>query len=306
MTSLLPWAIQAVQRGWSIFPCNASGTVCPESGKVIDKQGALLRPNAPYKIRWADVATNDLSIVTSWWTYDPEFNIGVSCKKSGLLVVDCDMPKREYQLRDTAYGYLHDQFGPLVDGCDVLRELCRRLEQDFDALMQTYQVGTTSMGLHLYYRWPPDILASQASIVRGILDVRTNGGDRGGYVLGAGSRTEKGPYVVESSLPIADAPPWLVEWVKDKPAPVQPRRLFSQPGGSSNYSGLVDAVRDATEGNRNQSLLWSARAMCTEGVSLDEAEELLARAAYMAGLSDREARSTIRSAYRVQRSKEGK
>jgi hypothetical protein len=292
-------AAKAVSRGFWIFPCNPVGTVDPESGKNIEKMSHLIRPDKPYKIRWGEQASNDIAKVVSWWQYSPNANIGVACKQSRLMVVDCDMPKRPYQLKDTPWGYLHEKLGPLVDGADVLREMCGRFGDDYARFERTYRVCTASMGLHLYFRWPDDVQASQASPVPGLVDVRCNGGNQGGYVLAEGSETSKGLYVAENNLPIADAPQWLVELCRERAKSPKVKPLFSNASGGG-YSGLVDSVRLAQEGNRNNCLLWAARSMCEDGATEEECYDILVPAAMEAGQTERESRDTIRSAYRLQ------
>jgi hypothetical protein len=292
-------AAQAVSRGFHIFPCNPVGTVCPETGKNIEKMSHLVRPGKPYKLKWGEAATDNLARVVEWWQFSPNANIGVACKQSQLIVIDCDMPKKEYQLAGTSWEYLHEKLGPLVDGADVLREMCARFGDDYSRLERTYRVCTASLGLHLYFRWPLDVQASQASPVPGLVDVRCNGGQQGGYVLGAGSETSKGLYVAENDLPIADAPEWLIELCRERPKAAKVKPLFAQAGGGG-YSGLRDVVRLAQEGNRNNCLLWAARSMCEDGATEEEAYDLLVPAGMEAGQTERECRDTIRSAYRLQ------
>lgn len=290
-------AIQAILKGFHIFPVQPG-----------EKTPHRIYPDKPYTIRWSEVATDDPTKVVEWWQYSPEANVGIACKPSGLLVVDCDMPKSINNLRGTPFEFLHETLGGYVDGTDVLKELCvNQFGQDWSELTDTYQVCTTRGGLHLYYRWPEDVEASQASIVRGVLDIRCNGGDKGGYVLGAGSVTPAGRYTVELDRPVAPAPPWLVELCRVKPRPARPTDTFRQPG-SANFGGLVEAVRLAPEGNRNNCLLWAARSMCEDGASEEEAMSLLVPAALECGLDggERQARQTIQSAYRLQRQKTGR
>jgi alkylhydroperoxidase/carboxymuconolactone decarboxylase family protein YurZ len=78
--------------------------------------------------------------------------------------------------------------------------------------------------------------------------------------------------------------------------------LFQQPA-NLHYGGLVDSVRFAQEGNRNNCLLWAARSMCEDGATEEEAYELLVPAAMEAGQTEKESRDTIRSAYRLQGSR---
>jgi hypothetical protein len=299
--TLLPFALRALDQGFHIFPC--------EPG---EKQGALVRPGQPWRIRWAQVATNDLTRVVNWWARQPMYNPAVACKPSGILVMDCDVPKEDWLLKDTAYAFLHDELGPRVDGTWVMQALCADAGATYAEVTDTYRVRTTRGGLHLYYQWPEDIRSSQASIAKGVLDVRCNGGTQGGYVLAAGAQTPAGPYVVDCDVPIRPAPDFLVQAVMDKPPVAREQRLyippFQQPAraGTGNYSGLIDTVRYAIDGNLNNSLLWAARSMCSDGATTEEAVELLApvyvecngRGGY------RQAEATIRSAYRLQQVKE--
>ncbi|MEU3052214.1 bifunctional DNA primase/polymerase [Streptomyces griseus] len=292
----MPYALSALAKGFHIFPV--------EPG---EKTPHKLRPDKPWTIKWSEAATTDINQVIRWWTRSPYANIGIAAKPSGLLVVDCDMPKREYQLKGTAWEFMHDKYGPLVDGNDVLREMCERYGDSYGRLERTYRVCTASMGLHLYFRWPEGLEASQASPVPGLLDVRCNGGTKGGYVLGAGSETAKGAYVAENDLIVDDSSPWLVELVREKPKPVRPKSPFQQPRQSGGFAGLVEAVTYAQEGNRNNVLLWAARSMCEDGATEEQAIELLVPAALDCGLDggERQAEQTIRSGYRLQARKSG-
>jgi hypothetical protein len=286
-------AVKAVQRGFHIFPVEDFG-----------KTPHTTTP--PYTIKWSQVATNDLQKVLRLWSQWPEANIGVACKPSRLLVVDADIPKREYALKGTRWEYLHDALGPLVDGESVYGEVVERYGEgaNWGDVSATYSVTTGSGGAHYYYWWPDGVQASQASIVKGVLDIRCNGGENGGYVLGEGSTTAAGSYVRSSrDTRILDAPHWLVELCKERVRPERPEAPQYERGGSVNYGGLVDSVAYAIEGNRNNALLWAARSMCSDGASEEECQEVLGEAARAAGLTPHETRDTIRSAFRLQRSK---
>jgi hypothetical protein len=278
-------AVRAQQAGFWVFPTEPNDKTPHYTAE-------------PYRIKWPVVATNHLPTIVQLWTQWPDSNVGVAAKHSGLLIVDCDMPKSRNHLAGTRWEYLHDLLGPEVEGECVFEEVCERYGGNWAATKETYRVRTGSGGCHYYYRWPVGVQASQASIVNEILDIRCNGGEHGGYVLADGSVTRKGPYRAENSLPVIDCPAWLIEVCKDRPAPRVNREYEN--GGTGNYSGLVRRVEYAPEGDRNQCLLWAARAMCSDGADLSEAETLLGDAATVAGLRLNDAIATIRSGYRLQ------
>lgn len=294
MTNLIGYAISALQQGFTIFPVQPN-----------EKTPHRLFPDKPYTIRWSEETTRSLDQVIKIWSWSPSANIGIACKPSGLLVVDCDVAKTPGQLKDTAYVELHEKLGPLVDGHDVLREVCSRHGGDWDELNDTYRVCTRNYGLHLYFRWPAGVQASQASLVKGVLDIRCNGGERGGYVLGAGSIVGSGTYTAENAAPIREAPRWLVELCREQPPP--PKPLFAQPRRTGGISGLVDTVATAPDGNLSNALFWAARAACSDGIPIDDAIDQLG-AAYVAAHGrggHRQAEASVRSAYRNQQRKEG-
>ncbi|MGW6789993.1 bifunctional DNA primase/polymerase [Streptomyces chartreusis] len=294
MTNLIGYAIAALHQGFEIFPVQPN-----------EKTPHKLYPDKPYTIRWSEETTRSLDQVIKIWSWSPAANIGVACKPSGLLVVDCDVAKASGQLKDTAYAELHEKLGPLVDGHDVLREVCSRHDGDWDELNDTYRVCTRNYGLHLYFRWPPGVQASQASLVKGVLDIRCNGGERGGYVLGAGSIVGSGTYIAENAAPIREAPRWLVELCREQPRP--PKPVFAQPRRTGGISGLVDTVATAPDGNLSNALFWAARAACSDGIPIEEAIDELG-AAYVTAHGrggHRQAEASVRSAYRNQQRKEG-
>lgn len=305
-TSRLTAALKALSDGFTIFPTE------PNDKTPIRIYQDRSKDDAPWTIRWSEVATNDVNTVVRWWTHAPLANVGVACKPSGLLVIDCDQPKREGMLNGTPFEYLHGIFGPLLDGETLYDAVVQRyggaasVAEAFD----TYSVRTGSGGLHLYYRWPDDVQSTQDSIVKGLLDVRGNGGERGGYVLGAGSATAAGSYEVVRDVQIRPAPPWLVELCRERP-PVRTANArrsgpFRRPA-NPNFNGLRRQVATALEGNRSNALYWAARAMCNDGATQEECEALLVDAYLEAGGDggERQARQSIASAYRAQQRKMG-
>lgn len=305
--SRLTAALKALSDGHTIFPTE------PNDKTPIRIYQDRSAEDAPWTIRWSEVATDDVDTVVRWWVHAPEANVGIACKPSGLLVIDCDQPKREGMLNGTAWEPLHSYLGPLVDGETLYDAVVQRyggaaaVEEAFD----TYSVRTGSGGLHLYYRWPDGVQSTQDSIVKGLLDVRGNGGERGGYVLGAGSRTASGEYSVVRQRPIRQAPFWLVELCRERrpvSRPVSRRNdsPFSRPT-VANFNGLIRQVRTALEGNRSNALYWAARAFCNDGATREQCEEALVPAYLEAGGDggERQARQSIASAYRAQERKMG-
>lgn len=298
--SLLPAALWAVAQGFHVFPVEPGEKTPARIYQDRDPD------DAPWTVKWSEVATNDVATVVTWWTYQPRFNVGIACKPSGLLVVDCDVPKAPNLLVGTPWAYLHDVFGEYVEGAALFDQVAERYGGDPVRDLLTFSVETGSGGLHLYYRWPADVQSTQDSVVKGVLDVRGNGGDKGGYVLGPGSVTASGEYGRWKPQPVLDAPPWLVSLCQHREPPKAPKSPYRQPR-SMAFHGLVDSVRNAFEGNRNNALLWAARSMCEDGATEEECCDLLVPAAIENGLDggERQARQTIKSAYRLQVRKMG-
>lgn len=284
-------ALDAQQRGFHIFPV-ARGAKVPH----------------PAAGQWGLTATNDVNRIIYFWTrVDPNANIGVACKPSQLLVVDLDRAKDDWNLKGTEWAHLHAVWGERVNGEDLFDEMRFQLDDENSDPYDTFVVSTGSGGTHLYYSWPAHWpVISQASPVKGVVDVRGNGGQFGGYVLGQGSIGETGGYAIENDQPLALPPTWIRRLVAEKPQQpkIQRPKGLMQPGSVSN-SGLIRSVREAGEGNRNNALVWAARTMCEEGVLEAQAQEQLGAAAAEAGLGYREIERTIQSAYRTQQHKMG-
>lgn len=269
---MMGYAAQAVARGWHTFPV-APGGKTPMPG-----------------VKWGQAANNLMPVTLAWWTRWPNANIGIACKPSGLLVVDCDKPKS-------------GTTDP-TDGVDRLIALYADIGGNTVELFDTYSVRTGSGGLHLYYRWPEGVPASQSPLAP-LVDIRGSGGEHGGYVLAAGSVTDKGPYTVEYDRTVANCPPTLVQLIREKarkppPVPRAATRPATTPGGE-RHGGLVRIVADSPEGNRNAALHWAACCMRDDGAPVETAITTLGPPAEQAGLAYREIEATVRSAYRNQR-----
>jgi len=115
-----------------------------------------------------------------------------------------------------------------------------------------------------------------------------------GYVVAPPSLHPSGRrYVWGNRLPIAVAPRWLAEAMIQPPRPlpqVTGRWVVGEPG-----EALVQVVRDAQPGNRNNALHWAARRAAERGSPPGLIERLRA-AALAVGLAVHEVERTLRSA----------
>jgi hypothetical protein len=222
-------------------------------------------------------ATADRAMVTSWWDRWPEANIGVPTGAvSGVDVVDVDVHSA-----GTGFAYFEEaRRAGLVDGWIWL-------------------VRTPSGGAHAYF--PADGEQRSWQVPGKHIDFR---GD-GGYIIVAPSRVTTGDGVSRSYRQIAVArhhDPRSVDAASlraflDPPRPM-PRPVDLPPVGA-RPDRLAAYVASRVEGGRNRSLFWAACRMAEEGHDFNTATSLLTEAACSAGLPEREARTTIQSAYRT-------
>lgn len=280
VNEMLDSAMQHIRAGMHVFP------VQPWEKTPIVKPGGK-------RMRWGLEATNDEATVYDWWTHRcVNANIGVACKPSRLLIVDCDMPKPNAKL-PSRFGDIEDY----ADGQEVFYAITEELGVPFPH--ETLAISTPSKGMHFYFRNVDNVQLRQTSPVTGWIDVRGNGGEHGGYVLGKGSRLPNGEYKVANRSAIQAAPPWLIALCKEPPPTPRPARTEAFVGnGEGRVAGLINSVANALEGNRNAALHWAASKYCEEGWSISEAIRDLEPAALDAGLDPGEIEPTIRSAYR--------
>src|ERR1700722_17357055 len=184
---LLRSALDAVLRGWHVFPCAVGGK----------------RP-AP-RGNWQELATASADQVRDWWARAP-YNIGIACGPSGLVVIDLDLP------RDNAGDDDPDDGGALfpLSGADRLSRLAREHGERYPG--GTYVVDTPSGGCHLYFSASGEAqVRNSAGGVGPHIDVRADGG----YVVGAGSRIGGRRYAARGQRAPAPLPPWLAQLVRD-------------------------------------------------------------------------------------------
>jgi hypothetical protein len=276
--ALVRAALDAVLRGWHVFPCAVGG-----------KRPAL-RGN------WQDLATTSPDQVREWWARAP-YNIGIACGPSGLVVIDLDLP------RDDAGDDLDDD-GALfpLSGADRLSRLAREHGERYPG--GTYVVDTPSGGCHLYFSVTGERARNSAGSLAPHIDVRAGGG----YVVGAGSLVGGQAYTARNGArEPALLPSWLGRLVAEAPValPVPAPRLpvadLAQ-GRAYAMAALraeTSRVAAAVPGTRNDTLnraAFSLGQLVAAGL-LPPVPVItgLISAAMHAGLAEEEAIRTVRS-----------
>ena len=184
-------ALEYVRLGWRVLPlhevtaegaCSCRKSDCDSIGKH------------PRGGNGSKHATTDTAQIEEWWTRWPTANVGVATgPESDLFMVGPDGQS----------------------GIDAFAELVR----DNGPLPATPVARTGSAGRHLLFRWPTDGEIRNAKNHRGTpIDIRGTGG----YFVAAPSRNKNGSYeweVSPSTVPLVEAPAWLLEWSRTKNVP---------------------------------------------------------------------------------------
>ncbi|MEV8396188.1 bifunctional DNA primase/polymerase [Streptomyces sp. NPDC057596] len=182
----------------------------------------------------------------------------------------------------------------------AIEDLASARGEQWPATMRVW----TAKGHHDYL-WAPAALKLGNGL--GTLSGEFDGDVRAGnaYVIGPGARHASGfRYALDDpERPPAAAPAWLLDALVTQPRfearrarwrDASPRR----PEASNSVRGLVAFVLESRPGNRNNRLFWAAcRAAEDAQDGREDAQDALLSAALQAGLDEREALATIRSAY---------
>lgn len=226
-------------------------------------------------------ASADPDRVGSWWRHWPQANIGLPTgATSGVDVVDVDV-------HASASGYKafdRARAAGLLDGW-------------------AWTVRTPSTGLHAYFLRGDGGEQRSWQVPRAHIDFR---GD-GGYVVIPPSRvrTATGEVLGYELAEVTTRTPRGVDAgalraFLDPPRTLRPLGgLVGAPHPGTRPDRLAAWVASRPEGGRNHALFWAACRLAEDGQRLDVAESLLGDAARIVGLPDREALTTIRSAYRT-------
>jgi Bifunctional DNA primase/polymerase, N-terminal len=226
-------------------------------------------------------ATTNRARVLAWWTSHPQANIGLACGHT-FDVLDVDGPTGAAAIRALAATHGLQSSGPLV--------------------------RTGGDGWHYYLA--PTGLGNVRPADLPHVDWR----GRGGYVVAPPSRHASGhPYQWavgrELDLPVAEAPPVLLERLERRPplrpaGPVEPPAVAHGSGSGGRYARAALAeelarVATAPVGQRNRQLWESARNLynlvATGALDHNEVHQGLLDAAERCGLLAEEPRQTRRT-----------
>ncbi|MCX4792650.1 bifunctional DNA primase/polymerase [Streptomyces sp. NBC_01221] len=227
-TTLLASALQYAERGMYVHPL-------------------LVGSKEPRWSDWEKRATRDPELIRLTWGRAP-FNIGVACGRSGLIVVDLDVP-HEGDVPPAEYS-------GVVDGDTMFNVLIGRTPGARP--VPTMTVRTPSGGRHLIYRGPVDsAVRNTARTVGWCIDTRA----AGGYVVGIGSQIDGRPYVLESSItePVA-APDWLLTLITTAPQPPKAGPRISR--------AEIDARLRALSSGATREERWAAGILRSECLDL--------------------------------------
>ena len=219
-------------------------------------------------------ATSNVAAVRNWWQRWPGANIGIPTgAPSGVDVVDIDVH-------------------PGGNGFGAFE----RATAAGIAAGWAWLVRTPSGGVHAYYLRQGAGEQRSWQVPGQHVDFR---GD-GGYIVAPPSRVGGRSYDLIAHAQHRPTPVdagSLRAFLEPPPRLTRPRA--SMPAIGSRPDKLADWVASRPTGARNQGLFWAACRMVEDGHAFDTTVALLGEAARSAGLSDQEATTTIRSAYRI-------
>ncbi len=198
-------------------------------------------------------ATTDRDTIVRWWTARPSANVGITCDRSGLYVVDIDC-------KGAADGYA--SWAALV--------------AEHGEVPPTYRVRTWSGGEHLYFLMPAEPLANTAGKLAPGIDTRGNG-----YVVAPPSVIEGAAYVVLDGRAPAALPAWIENLCRKaaKPALPAPGAAVLPPADDQFWMLPQGAHAPASEVVARVRVLASELADAPDG----QGNAAAARVAYMAG-----------------------
>jgi hypothetical protein len=214
------------------------------------------RPACPHGFKQA---AHEPAAIAELWRRWPGPLIGIATgPQSGIVVLDCDRKHAEAVIW---------------------------WQRNHHRLLPTRVYQTRSGGLHLYFRDCAGVSNTQGKLCRGI-DTR----GEGGYVI---SWFAAGLECLDHTPP-QPFPDWLFHALTYRPpAPLSAARSINP---DRAIDGVLRRLAEAQEGERNGMLFWAACRLTEHRIGRAETEALLLPIARGIGLTDHEARATIKSA----------
>lgn len=201
-TCFLPYALELARAGIRVHPLRRRDKIPVEAG-------------------WPQVATTDENQITTWWTRDPQSNIGiVPGRRSGVVVLDID---------------------PRNDGENGLR----LFEQRFGKLPPTKSVRTGSGGWHYYFKHPDGDPLKKHAQIEGCPGVELYAGDNSNIVAPPSIHPSGGVYEwVGNPDSFAELPAEFLAFLKANKPPrsEKPATNFSGPKGPSESPEALAAM----------------------------------------------------------------
>jgi hypothetical protein len=191
-------ALAYAEQGWKVFPA----LIIKSNGKW-QKLGYLKGSDTNGQ-RWG--ATCDPDTIIAYWRKHPKARIGIPTgSANGFFVIDVDTPE----------GHDKDGFASL-----------KKLETTYGPLPQTRMARSVTGSIHYYYKLPPGVIINSRSLelFPGI-DIK---GEGGMVIAPPSTHPRGGQYVWINDLPIADAPPWLIELTRKSNKVVRHKKMVSR------------------------------------------------------------------------------
>lgn len=179
---VLEAALSYVARGWHVFPvhgilqsghCTCRNVNCKNPGKH------------PRNGNGERGASNDVAVVTAWFTANPNSNIAIATGPSGLAVLDIDVANGK-----------------------VGAESLAKLEDQYEPIPETLESCTGSGGQHLLFERPQGVYVKPVGSKLGAnIDIKASKG----YIIAPPSRhASGGAYQWVNDAPLAPLPEWVI------------------------------------------------------------------------------------------------
>ncbi|MEV7092318.1 bifunctional DNA primase/polymerase [Amycolatopsis sp. NPDC051045] len=175
-------------RGWTVFPIQPGRKFPPAWHRKATCPGR--GPCSAGHVFPEHLATTDPEVISRVWARAP-YNVAVYAGKSGLHVIDCDVPKPGEP-----------------DGPDGWAELVELAGRRGGPLPDTWTTTTPSGGRQLWFTVPPGCrLAGTVKHIAAHVDTR----GWGGYAMAPGSVRADGAYELFDDTDPVPLPGWLVQ-----------------------------------------------------------------------------------------------